>query len=194
MKTVNNAFQSWVRKKVRNTASIYNVLENGNVNKNLGLEDDVVDGIVGDCLGVTGDSYVDLPTETKTLERSLLCNMIMWDSAEVPAAPEPPVIDGVSNWDPSMGEKATPLANFFKTPVACARAAGVLAGVPQVHAPNKYSITSCWSVTGVQTEPWSFCSNPDVYNCICFEKCWEAGLRRICDLAQGCCSDYSKFS
>jgi len=182
--------REWVAGKVRYTASIFKPDEEGKNKKHLGLEDHIVDGIVGDCLGVNADTYAELPTETRTLERSLVCNMIMWDSGEVPGAPEPPAVDANGMWDPSLGFQGEPIHDFHRTPTTCGRVAGVFAGWPQIHAPKAYSATSCTVLEGNNEDmSWKNCIDGSYFNCVCFEKCWRAALRRSCDLSPGCCGD-----
>lgn len=186
-------WRTWVEGKVRYTASIFREKDaEGDLGaKHLGIEKEVVDDIVENCFGVPpgadGMTYDELPRETRLLERSLSCNAIMLDQVEVPGAPQPPVVDAATMWDDSLLNPAILLYDLKSTSPVCGRAAAAMAVFGQTHAKQGYSVTQC--MTGLPYKPWRDCMGEGGFNCICFEMCWRGALRRLCDLAQGCCAD-----
>ncbi len=75
----------------------------------------------------------------------MICNPLMFDTVEVPGAPEPPMVNAAGMWDASLGNQATPLdvGRLTNTPPVCSRAAMAMAGWSQVHAKKGYSTVKC---------------------------------------------------
>jgi len=170
------------------------------VSKDLGLEDEVVEHIVSQCFQVSSESFSHSPPpkELITLQRSLVCNPLMFDSIEIPGAPEPPLVNAAGMWDDSLDMKGVDLevGTLKSTPPVCARAAAALAAWPQIHAPSGYSMQSCHYYEHLR---WQSCAEAASFNCICLEKCWRSALKRVCEMAPGnpdaaggldaCCGD-----
>eukprot|EP00929_Paragymnodinium_shiwhaense_P068667 TRINITY_DN3457_c0_g1_i1.p2 TRINITY_DN3457_c0_g1~~TRINITY_DN3457_c0_g1_i1.p2 ORF type:complete len:131 (-),score=28.57 TRINITY_DN3457_c0_g1_i1:149-541(-) len=120
--------------------------------------------------------------EAYTLKNAMPCYELMWDQGEVPGAPEQPLINAAPMWDPSLKHPSKVEIDHHIPPV-CARAALSLVAEKQKRAPGKYSpfhcLTSCPS--------WKECMAPKTFNCICLACCFQAGLRRMCELNPGCC-------
>lgn len=186
--TQKKPLRTWVESKVRYTASIYN--EGADQPKQLGIEQDVVDTIVESCFGVPKDAdsmtYDQLPKETKLLERSLSCNAIMLDQIHVPGAPQPPVTDAVTMWDPLLANKGKLLFDLKSTTPVCGRAAAAMAIYGQTHSKKGYTIKECTMGTS-EDKPWKECADVSGFNCICLELCWRKALQRVCDIAPSCC-------
>jgi len=204
--SVDKPLKQWVADKVQYSASVYHeaapigiplkrwvegFIWKPKVTRNQDLEPEVIDGIVRDCFGVSGDSYGELPDHVQHLERSLVCNPLMMDSLEVPGAPEPPLVDASTMWDKTLGAQGMIKWDLQNTPPVCGRAAAMLAGWPQIHASNGYAVRRCMTE---ESRRWSKCAVSEHFNCICFEQCWRAALRRVCELTAGeCCGDFDQL-
>eukprot|EP00929_Paragymnodinium_shiwhaense_P068670 TRINITY_DN3457_c0_g2_i1.p1 TRINITY_DN3457_c0_g2~~TRINITY_DN3457_c0_g2_i1.p1 ORF type:complete len:429 (-),score=45.21 TRINITY_DN3457_c0_g2_i1:350-1636(-) len=147
------------------------------------LEAETVTAIREECFLVTADSIPDMPNgaEAFMLKNAMPCYQLMWDQVEVAGAPELPTSNAATMWDPAMKHPSRLDKEHYVPPI-CARAALSLVAEKQKRG-GKYSMFHCL----FKCPSWETCMAPKAFNCICLACCWQAALRRMCELNAGCC-------
>lgn len=178
-----------VEKKIQRTVTVKS--------RHAGLELGVVRR-VRECFHVP--EHGSTPASAYTLHRALPCLPLMWDSGDVPGYPEQPLKFGATNWDERLLIPATrlPVPADWKAPSVCGRAALAFVAQPLTQARGKmvgfgpfkkkigpYSL-QCGMVSSPSTK---WCLEPDVFNCICAELCFEKALSHVCYIEPACCAN-----
>jgi len=142
-----------------------------------------------DCFLIGDDDslYTHLGKEATISYISLPCYQIMWDTIEVGGPPEKPLSDAISTWDPLIIDTGVVSHEYYNVLPVCARLATTLIAESTKRTKGGYSmwVPECAALT--RPPRWEFCTNPSNFNCVCFQRCWEAALMQVCEEHKECC-------